>query len=192
MTDQTQIQRFRAIANDPLATDKEIAAAIESLKDLTMTGSVASRKRATDALDEVFEPAESLSIVEEPEVSPAEKFLLAQKLDRLCERYLAECGDKTFLDSRAGISGWWVNLEWQRDPDRAALERKLARLRKMRIAALRVRDCWTSVLHDHDSEVDPAICALLGIDLSADAGEKLSKAQAAYIALAAEGRVADE
>ena len=146
----------------------------------------------SDAPAHADEPPVKYEIEQDSAIQNAERFLLAQKLDRLCERYLLESGDKTFLDSRAGLNGRWVNAEVQRSADRAALERKLTRLRAMRGAALRVRDCWFSVLHDRDSEVDPAICVLLGVVVGADAGEMLSKAQTAYIALAAEGRTGDE
>ncbi len=182
----------------------EREAAFQILRQIAeCDASAIERERAAVALLELGahlvseEPpqAEEPPATHEPEVDEAtqnaERFLLAQELDRLCERYLLESGDRTFLDSRAGLNGCWVNAEFQRSPDRAAVERKLARLRMMREAAMRVRDCWVSVLHDHDSEVDPAICELLGIDLSHDAGEKLTKAQAAYIALA-EGHTGDE
>jgi hypothetical protein len=193
------------VARDKRLTPMERQAATEILRQIAETdASAVERERAAVGLLELGEllgndppakpeePPAKYAVEEDPAIQAAEKFLIAQPLDRVCERYLLESGSRTFLASRAGLNGPWVNAEYQRGADSAAVERKIVRLRKMQQAAMRVRDCFVSLHHDPHSTVDPAILGLLGIEHGADAAEKLAKAQAAYIALAAEGCVAGE
>ena len=169
------VEALKSIISNPAATPDEKQVAREKLRQLEPSTRIASE--ANDYTNEV------------------ERFLIALKLDDLAERYLTECGARSFIDCSqgAGISEWWINAEWEKKPDRVNLERKLKRLRALRAAAFCVRDCWISLQHGNNKKrIDPVICELLGIDLSADVREKLGKAQTAYIALAAEGRTGDE
>ena len=162
------VEALKSIITNPAATPDEKQVAREKLRQL--------------------EPSTRIASEENESMNEVEQFFLAHKLERLAERYLRDCGDKTFVGSSqaAGISGWWVNAEWEKRPDRVALERKLKRLRALREAALRVRDSWISVLHGkHRKRIDPTICELLGINLS-DPESGLSNAKREYINVAAE------
>jgi hypothetical protein len=162
------IEALKSIISNPAATPDEKHVAREKLKQLEPSTRIASE--ADESMNEV------------------KQFFLAYRLDDLAERYLRECGDETFIGSSqaAGISGWWVNAEWERRPDRVELEHKLNRLRALREAALRVRGSWISVLHGkHRKRIDPTICELLGINLS-DPESGLSNAKREYINVAAE------
>jgi hypothetical protein len=172
---------------DREGTTGEQSVNVEVLKSI-ISSTVATpdeKDGAREKLRQIEPPAQIASEADES-MNEVEQFLLAYRLDDLAERYLRDCGNKTFIGSSqaAGINGWWVNAEWENKPDRVALERKLKRLRALRKAALRVRDSWISVLHGkHRKRIDPVICELLGIDLS-DPESGLSNAKRQYVSVA--------
>jgi hypothetical protein len=160
------VEALKSIISSPVATPDEKDAAREKLRQMEPPAQIASE--ADESMNDV------------------KQFFLTYRLDDLAERYLRDCGDQTFIGSSqaAGINGWWVNVEWENKPDRVALERKLKRLRALREAALRVRDSWISVLHGkHRKRIDPAICELLGINLS-DPVSGLGHAKRQYVSVA--------
>lgn len=179
MTDRSQIQRIKTIADDPLSTERDRAAAIEILNDFTATGSVTSRKQAAEALDEVLEPGEAAPIAVEP-VNPLEQFLLGCPLDPLCVRFLRHCKRATFLDLTHRDVGEFLQHEWSGEPDEKAHNAKAKRLQMVWDACTEVRSRFDLRYKD----INPRIAELLGVDISRDPEEALTRAKRDYIAVA--------
>lgn len=180
MTDRSQIQRIKTIADDPLSTERDRAAAIEILNDFTATGSVTARKRAAEALGEVLEPGEAAPIAVEP-VNPLEAFLLACPLDPLSGRFLRHCRLATFLDVTHADLAQFMQLEWSSEPDEKLHDEKYKRLRAVWDAVTEVRGRFDLLYKD----INPRIAELLGVDISRDPEEALATAKRDYIAVAA-------
>jgi hypothetical protein len=180
MTDRSQIQRIKTIADDPLSTQRDRAAAIEILNDFTATGSVTSRKRAAEALGEVLEPGEAAPITSEP-VNPLEEFLLACPLDPLSVRFLRHSGRATFLAVTARDLAEFMQREWSVEPDDNIHRAKDKRLRAVWDAATEVRARFATVYES----IDPRIAELLGLDVTCDPQSGLAEAKKNYAAVAA-------
>lgn len=179
MTDRSQIQRIKTIADDPLSTERDRAAAIEILNDFTATGSVTARKRAAEALGEVLEPGEAAPIAVEP-VNPLEQFLLACPLDPLSVRFLRDSKRSTFLDVSHADVAQFLQREWAAEPDAKAHEQKAKRLQMVWDACTEVRSRFDLLYKD----INPRIVGLLGVDVSRDPEEALERAKQDYIAVA--------
>lgn len=179
MTDRSQIQRIKTIADDPLSTERDRAAAIEILNAFTATGSVTARKQAAEALDEVLEPGEPAPIAAEP-VNPLEQFLLACPLDPLSVRFLRHCKRATFLDVSHRDVGEFLQHEWSTEPHPTIHAAKDKRLQLVWDACTEVRSRFDLLYKD----INPQIARLLGVDVSGDPEEALATAKRKYIALA--------
>jgi hypothetical protein len=180
MTDRSQIQRIKIIADDPLTTERDRAAAIEILSDFTTTGSVTSRKRAADALGEVLEPGEAAPIAVEP-VNPLEEFLLACPLDALSERFLRQRGRRTFLDVTDRDVAEFMQREWSAEPNHKRHDEKYKRLKAVWDAATLVRARFAMMYES----IDPQISELLGLDVTCDPESGLADAKEKYAKAAA-------
>jgi hypothetical protein len=180
MTDRSQIQRIKTIADDPLSTQRDRAAAIEILNDFTATGSVTSRKRAAEALGEVLEPGEAVPITAQP-VNPLEEFLLACPLDPLCVRFLRHSGRRTFVDVTGKDVAEFMQSEWPRELDDNLHRAKDMRLRAVWDATTLVRARFAMVYQS----IDPRIAELLGLDVTCDPESGLADAKRKYAAIAA-------
>lgn len=179
MTDRSQIQRIKTIADDPLSTERDRAAAIEILNDFTATGSVTARKRAAEALSEVLEPGEAAPIAVEP-VNPLEQFLLACLVDSLSGRFLRHSGRATFLDVTHADVAQFMQREWSVEADPTIHVAKDKRLQVVWDATTEVRSRFDLLYKD----INPVIAELLGVDLSRDPEEALATAKRDYIAVA--------
>ena len=179
MTDRSQIQRIKTIADDPLSTERDRAAAIEILNDFTATGSVTARKRAAEALGEVLEPGEAAPIAVEP-VNPLEQFLLACPLDPLSVRFLRHCERATFLDVSHRDVGEFLQHEWSTETDPTIHAAKDKRLQLVWDACTEVRSRFDLLYKD----INPLIAELLGVDVSRDPEEALATAKRDYITVA--------